>query len=263
MRNTSVLLGVLLTGVVWPLPGAETPAQAWVQRYSGPTNDWFWPVAAAADASNNVVVTASSYGGQSGDDYVTIKYSSEGTPLWTNRYNGLANRDDLASAVAVDASNNVIVTGSSWGGGSAWDGVTIKYSSEGTPLWTNRYNGPANANDFGRTIAVDGSNNVIVTGRSWGGGTGYDYATFKYSSAGVPLWTQRYNGPGNGYDYPYAMAVDASNNVIVTGFSVGSGSGYDYATIKYSSAGVPLWTQRYNGRQCDRHGRFDRECNHQ
>ena len=43
------------------------------------------------------------------------------------------------------------------------------------------------------------------------------------------------------------MAVDGSNNVIVTGYSFGSASYDDYATIKYSSAGVPLWTNRYNG----------------
>ena len=63
----------------------------------------------------------------------------------------------------------------------------------------------------------------------------------------VQAWVQRYNGPGNGDDYARAVAVDSSNNVIVTGYSAGNGSGYDYATIKYSSAGVPLWTNRYNG----------------
>ena len=46
-------------------------------------------------------------------------------------------------------------------------------------------------------MAVDGSNNVVVTGYSSGSGSDYDYATIKYSAAGVPLWTNRYNGPGN------------------------------------------------------------------
>jgi hypothetical protein len=79
---------------------------------------------------------------------------------------------------------------------------------------------------------MDSSNNVIVTGYS-SNGTNYDYATIKYSGAGVPLWTNRYNGPGNGDDEASAVAVDHSGNVIVTGYSYGSGSGDDYATIKY------------------------------
>ena len=85
------------------------------------------------------------------------------------------------------------------------------------PLWTNRYNGPGNGNDYANAVAVDGSNNVIVTGYSTSSESYYDYATIKYSSAGVPLWTNRYNGPGNGNDYACAVAVDGSNNVIVTG----------------------------------------------
>ena len=158
-------------------------------------------------------------------DYATIKYSSAGVPLWTNRYNGPGNGDDAAYAVAVDGSDNVIVTGYSAGQRRLDDDyATIKYSSAGVPLWTNRYNGPGNGNDYAYAVAVDGSNNVIVTGYSTGSGSSYDYATIKYSSAGVPLWTNRYNGPGNGDDHACAVAVDGSNNVIVTGCSLGSGS---------------------------------------
>ena len=69
------------------------------------------------------------------------------------------------------------------------------------PLWTNRYNGPGNGDDDANAVAVDGSDNVIVTGIRLAAATTIDYATIKYSSAGVPLWTNRYNGPGNSHDY--------------------------------------------------------------
>src|ERR1035438_7629165 len=81
--------------------------------------------------------------------------------------------------------------------------------------WAQCYNGPGNE---ACALAVDGSNNVIVTGRSYDDTeSSDDYATIKYSSAGVPLWTNRYNGPGNGGDLPYAVAVDSNDNRIVTG----------------------------------------------
>jgi hypothetical protein len=73
---------------------------------------------------------------------------------------------------------------------------------------------------------------VYVTGSSIG--TNYDYATIKYNSSGVQQWVIRYNGPGNSYDYASSLAVDGSGNVYVTGVSFGSGTYYDYATIKYS-----------------------------
>jgi hypothetical protein len=63
----------------------------------------------------------------------------------------------------------------------------------------------------------------------------------------VALWTNRYNGPGNGDDRASALAVDTNGNVFVTGYSYGSSTGYDYATVAYSNAGAPLWTNRYSG----------------
>src|SRR5436190_2000167 len=117
----------------------------------------------------------------------------------------------------------------------------------GVPLWTNRYDGIGQ--DSPRAIAVDGSGNVVVTGL--GHGSYYyddaDFATIKYSGAGVPLWTNYYNG-GYGSDIALAMSVDDSGDVFVTGASAGTNNYLpDYATIKYSGGGVPLWTNRYDG----------------
>jgi hypothetical protein len=88
-------------------------------------------------------------------------------------------------------------------------------------------------------MAADTVTNVYVTGYSPGTGTGDDYVTIRYSSAGVPLWTNRYNGPANGQDQPNALAVDAYGNVYVTGASSGSGTVIDFATLKYNSALPP------------------------
>ena len=96
-------------------------------------------------------------------------------------------------------------------------------------------------------MAVDGSDNVIVTGQSMdSGGTPY-YASIKYSGAGVPLWTNRYNGPGNGSDVANVVVVDHSGNVIVAGGSYGSGNNSDFATIKYVFPLVATYCDLTNG----------------
>jgi uncharacterized delta-60 repeat protein len=166
---------------------------------------------------------------------------------WVQRYNGPGNHSDQARSIAVDDSGNVYVTGASTGSGTSLDYATIKYNSSGIQQWVQRYNGPGNSSDEASSIAVDGLGNVYVTGFSSGSGTGSDYATIKYNSLGTELWVQRYNGPGNSSDEASSIAVDGLGNVYVTGFSSGSGTGYDYATIKYNSSGVQQWVQRYNG----------------
>ena len=99
--------------------------------------------------------------------------------------------------------------------------------------WVSRYNGPGNNFDYAYSIAVDGSGNAYVTGRSMGNGTGSDYATIRYNSSdGFQQWVQRYSEID--YDWASSIAVDGSGNVFVTGRSSGNGSSEDFATIKYS-----------------------------
>jgi hypothetical protein len=195
------------------------------------------PVKTAVNSSGNVFVA--------GENFTTIAYSNSGVPLWTNRYNGGGNGGGGATAMAVDLSGNVFVTGG-WSGHYA----TLKYSSAGVPLWTNRYNNAQwTPTDLATAVVVDGHGNVFVTGESCAptGGGCPDYVTIKYSNAGVPLWTNRYDGPGERSDFARAIAVDSSGNVFVAGGVESDVPGVDdYATIAYSNDGEPLWANYYN-----------------
>ena len=224
-------------------------ASLWVRRYDGPGNGSDQADALVLDSDGNLYVTGWSVVNGGGADYNTIKYAANGDTFWVRRYTGPGNfHEDGASALAVDASGNVYVTGRSVGSDTSFDYATIKYNSFGDTLWVRRYTGPGNFFDEASALAVDDSGNVYVTGRSDGTGFfDYDYATIKYSSAGDTLWVRRYTGPGNSDDDASALAVDASGNVYVTGRSVGSDTSFDYATIKYNSFGDTLWVRRYNG----------------
>jgi WD40 repeat protein len=148
--------------------------------------------------------------------------------------------------------SKVFVTGKSAGSTTGDDYATQAYNpGTGAVVWTQRYNGPANAPDSAYAVAVspDGSK-MFVTGESAGTSTGYDYATVAYDAGtGAVVWTNRYNGPANNDDHAWAMAVGPhGGRLVVTGTSNGSTTGPDYATVAYNAGtGAVAWTTRYNG----------------
>jgi len=181
----------------------------------------------------------------------SINIQAQVTEDWVQRYNGPGSGTDQSNAIVADIFGNVYVTGYSLGSGTNWDYATIKYDSAGVLQWVQRYNGPGNFYDIAYAIAVDDLGFIYVTGGSYGSGGNYDYFTIKYSSSGDTVWTRRYNGPKNALDKAYAIVLDDSGNVYITGESEGltgtHGIFEDYATIKYSTDGTFRWAARYNG----------------
>ncbi len=158
-------------------------------------------------------------------------------------------------AIAV-VSCTVLLAGVS-AGAAAVGSVTSGNGGPAVPggqLWVSRYNGPASggepATDAAISVAVSpGGSAVFVTGISVGSG-GSAYATVGYDAAtGAQLWASRYSGPGNGENNARQVTVSPDGGtVFVTGGSLGSGSGTDYATVAYDAAtGAQRWVSRYNG----------------
>ncbi len=228
----------------------------------------------AVDSGGNIYVagyTAGDLDGESNanpgtNDIFLTKYDASGTRQWT-RLSGTASGDESGwSAVAVDGSGNIYVTGFTAGnldgetnaGGS--DAVLIKYDASGTRQWTKLL-GTASA-DAGWGVAVDCSGNIYVAGTTLGnldgethsGGT-YDTFLAMYNSSGTKQWTRLL---GNGTEtYAYTVAVDGSGNALVAGHTRGifdseSNVGMlDMYVAKYNSSGTRQWVRMLGSARFD------------
>ncbi|MRG94914.1 MopE-related protein [Polyangium spumosum] len=137
----------------------------------------------AIDSAGNVIVTGEFHGTidlgggtlstpdmDLEEDAFVAKYSPSGFYMWGRAMGGVSAQ--RGKEVAVDAFNNVLVTGQFWAttdfgkgpisANGEHDIFVAKYDPAGVAAWTKKFGG--NLTDIGEAIAADGSANVWLTG---------------------------------------------------------------------------------------------------
>ena len=208
-------------------------------------------------------------------DTFVAKFSANGIGLWAKSF--LNGSWDQGSGVAVDRSDNILLAGffQGWinfGGGqrSIPSGYLAKFSPAGDYLWDKQFGYSNGARVY--AMRMDGNGDVVVAGdfhgqTDLGGGTitgtslDVDFFVAKYSGVdGTYRWGRPILGNGSYGGDPTSLAVDAQNNVFVTGYFRGTynfgaqtltGGGlwlsYDGYVAKYTSNGAPVWAQTFGG----------------
>jgi len=213
-----------------------------------------------------------------GNDVFVAKYDAAGVAQWAVRGGGTG--DDIATAIALDASGNLGITGGYGGGATGTFGSTAlanaggqdmfvaKLSNAGTWLWAQRVSG-ANT-ELGQSLAFDSSGSLFVVGFYQSpsvslSGTSSTYSNFnaplafslllKYAATGSYLSAQ--NLTSNSSLYANSLAIDASNNVYIYGDFSGAAAlgsktlyslgGQDVFVARLTPALTYTWAQSAGG----------------
>lgn len=203
-----------------------------------------------------------------GADAFVGKLAGNATGVYWSTYLGTDNLDE-AYSVAVDASNNVFVSGIAYAptaqqfltttgshqpfhAGDTTDYFLVKFNSGGAIQWGTYFGGNQGeeraSNIAGRRIATDASGNVYLVGctlspngiaTTSGGSTpgfGVDGGfVAKFSAGGVQQWG-KYQFIGNSAG-TYCVAADANSNVYTLGFTSSSSGEATTGAYQASAAG--------------------------
>jgi hypothetical protein len=167
MNNLIIVGNTYTTGQeenVWIAKYDPEGTLLWQYEYNYASNGRDYATNVITDANGNIFVTGSIFDNLSNTfDFLTLKISATGTLQWTATHdaNGF---DDVAADIALDANGNIYVTGGSQVSTTDWNYTTIKYTANGTLVWTQQYD-YANLRDVAVNIVVS-NNAVIVTGAS-------------------------------------------------------------------------------------------------
>jgi len=185
---------------------------------------------------------------------------------WAATYNDPENGHDEAAAMVTDGDGNAFVVGIVRPRTATSDNeyVVLKFGAGGGLAWERRVDSaiasPA------PMLELDGQSNLLLAGSRWGGspmdgGTAADYLLVKYSPEGDLLWSRAHDiAHASGADMVYALAVDATGNVYITGRSwPGQSTQADFATLKIDPADEVVWERRFDAASVHGDGAFDIE----
>ena len=199
----------------------------------------------AVDSSGNLYVC-----GKSDSSGFVVKYNSSGAVQWKRTFS--SSSTDNSRGLALDSSGNIYVTGfSNSGGQGGVETFLIKFNNSGTEQWS-RYIG-ISADDMAMSIAIDSSDNIYIVGTNELGAPTYtrELSLAKFDSSGNLVWEQELTSSGN-HAYGTSVAVDSSDNPVITGYTNALGQGgFDIIIAKYNSSGAPQWQKSFGGSGTD------------
>jgi len=204
-----------------------------------------------------------SLSGPGGRDAVLARITRDGTLLWA-RAVGSSGTDE-GDEVAEDSQGNILLVGRISGPGTI--GAHPVGSAGRTRIFLARFSAagdPLQATDVtsetvgaGSGVAIDGNDNVLVTGQDTIGGERQIMVT-KFNPSGQRLWSVLH--PGNSSSLGTGIRTDAQNNVYVCGTFATTSVTFGDTTLdnpnfalrgflaKYGPDGTPLWARRIGGR---------------
>lgn len=186
-EDGNVVVGGMSTGAngatdIVTIKYSATGEEQWVARYDDPEDEQDDVADVEIDALGNIIVTGTLGNSlfNANSDMVTIKYNTVGEQVWSARYNGPGNSWDISSAVAVDISGDIFITGKSVNENNYADFVTIKYDYQGDREWVERYSSAAESDDNGNDVCVDNFGYTYVVGTSNLRASESEITTIKY-----------------------------------------------------------------------------------
>jgi hypothetical protein len=224
------------------------PANAGLQQ-TAPIGDSFVRSIAVDSQDNIIVAGGSKFDVNHDEDFETIKLSPTLTQIWARLLNNAAqNGADEVQKVAVDANDNVIVTGNSPGSGTGDDFLTVKYASAGGLTFQKRLNITGNSNDTPTGLAIEAATgNIWVVGTSKNNPNGEQTVTMAYDSTGAALNNNFpvKHGVTNGDSNGAAIVLDSGGSAFITGTDFDSGNNHSIYTAKVLTGGFPLFEKNY------------------
>ncbi|PYQ93065.1 MAG: hypothetical protein DMF97_20655, partial [Acidobacteria bacterium] len=211
----------------------------WQQNLNGTANGFAAADSVAVDNQGNVVAAGVTLNTGTLADFTVAKFDRDGTLLWQQNLNGIANSFDEALSVAVDNQGNVVAAGVTQNTNTGTSLFTVaKFDRDGTLLWLRNLSGTAIGFNEAFSVTVDNQGNVVAAGVTQNVGTYLDFTVTKFDRDGTLLWQQNL---GNfGLDEAFSVAVDNRGDVVAVGTS-------DRTVAKFARDGTLLWQQNLNG----------------
>jgi hypothetical protein len=112
----------------------------WQQLFNGSSNLDDEAKDFEIDSQNNIIITGQSTIDSVNSNLITLRFSSNGSFDWLNNFNGIINRHDAGTAIAIDQEGSSYVTGytsiDTFGHSQI---IVTKIDSTGSTLWTQFY----------------------------------------------------------------------------------------------------------------------------